>query len=233
VEHLKRILIISTSLDEQKMLEEVLNNQPTLKWSIETTGTFGQNAQWWDLNAPSLLIIRLPTDEFLQNFFFAKLRTDVSKKIPLLFICESITSVLMQLTTEYAKVRILKSPMDAFELFRTASDLLAEYEPGRQQASPRYMTNQKITVTSDFRPGKFEGVMRNLSISGAFFEADKNPMGVKNGDLVKIQIVVPGIKEYIFDAKIVWLQEISGKPVGFGCTFVDKEEVYEKLLKGL
>jgi hypothetical protein len=232
MENLKRVLIISTSSNEQDMLEEVNNTQPT-PWILETIGSFGQNAEWWSKNAPDALILKLPTDEFLQNFFFSKLRADVGKHIPLLFVCETISASLMQTTTEFAKVRILKMPVNAFELFRTTGELLASYEPGHQQASPRYMTNQKVTVTSDFRTGKLQGTMKNLSISGAFFEAEKNAMGIKNGDLVRIQILVPGVKEYVFDAKIVWVRETEGMPIGFGCTFVDKDEVYKNLLKGI
>lgn len=231
---MKKVLIISTSYDEQKMIEEVASQQQSVSFQIETTGSFGQKPEWWAQQAPDVVLIKLPSDEFLQNFFFAKLKTDIPKTVSLLFICDSISAALMQMTTLFQKVRILKSPIESFDLFRALNELLADYEPGRQQASPRYMTNQAIIVSSDFKTGKLDALMKNLSISGAFFESKDNSMGLANGDLIRIQIIIPGMKEYVFDAKIVWVRANQpGQANGFGCTFIDKNEVYNNLLKGI
>jgi len=216
------------------MIEEVMAQHQPETYQLETTGSFGQKPEWWAQNAPDALVIKLPADDFLQGFFFSKLKSDVPKAVSLLFICETVSAGLMQMTTHFQKVRIMKSPVEAFDLYRSLGDLLADYHPGKQQASPRYMTNQSIIVSSDSKKGQLEAKMGNLSISGAFFEVNQNTMGLANGDLIRIQIVIPGLKEYVFDAKIVWVRgNQPDQPQGFGCTFVDKDEVYENLLKGI
>lgn len=229
---MKKILIISTSYDEQKMIQEtarILGQDPP---EIKTTASLGQDAIWWKENLPEILVIRLPKDPYLQSQFFSKLRIHVPKECPLVLICDAILPGLMQISTIFPKVRIMKAPVDAAELFRGMEDLTQARPAGQQQASPRYLTNQRAVVYSSTSPENMEAVLKNLSATGAYFEAEKNSLGLKKEDLIRIQIVITGLRDYTFNCRVVWVRKLEGDRIGVGVGFVDEDTALEELLKG-
>lgn len=227
-----KVLIISTSFDEQKMIEEIAQHHNPGGLSIETTASFAQESVWWATSGPDLLIIRLPDDELLQGYFYTKLRRDVPRQQKMILLTTSITTSLMQLSVEYLKVRMLKTPIEGFLLFQTVEDSLREYEVGKQQIHPRYLTDVSVDVRSDFKEGINKGTMKNLSMSGAYFEITEGRFPIKINDLVHLTLSMNVGKQYVFDAKIVWIKEIRAGSFGYGVTFVNKEDVYNNLLKG-
>ena len=97
------------------MIEEVARHhsvQPNSPeaFQIETTASFGQDAFWWASQAPDLLVLSLPSEPLLQNYFFAKLRKVVPKSQSMILISAAITQDLIQISSEFARVRMLKSP---------------------------------------------------------------------------------------------------------------------------
>ena len=40
-------------------------------------------------------------------------------------------------------------------------------------------------------------------------------------------------KQYVFDVRVVWVKPQPNGATGYGCTFVDKDEVYNNLLKNI
>jgi len=223
----KSILIISIDLKEQEMLEDYSKQMsasgkfqmPT----VQTTGSFGQDAAWWSKNSPDLLIVNLPEEAFLQNQFLLKLKNDVPKTIPLLLTCDVISSGIMQMTSIFSKVRIVKTPLEHESFFRGLSDLFASFQPGRQQAAPRFPTNQVATVTKDDVATKMTVVLKNMSNSGAYFETKTNELNLAIGQLVSIQIQIAGVREYTFGAKVVWYKALENGEFGFGVTFTDPQ----------
>ena len=232
---MKKILVVSTSTHEQAVIDEIAQHHNPGGLNVETTGSFAQEATWWTTNAPDLLIIDLPDDDLLQGYFFTKLRTDVPKTQSIIFLCSAISAPLMAMSQTFAKVRILKSPLADFALYRTVVDVMTEYAVGKQQVHPRYLTNQSIEILSDYLDGKLLGQMKNLSMGGAYFESNDENLSIKPGDLVKVSILIGHAqKQYVFDAKVVWSKvQKDPKTTGYGITFVDKEEVYNNLLKTL
>lgn len=232
---MKKVLIISTSLNEQKAIEEVAKHHNPGGLSVETTASFGQDAAWWIVNAPSVLIINIPEDSLLQGYFFTKLRKDVPTTQPLILLCSQISAPLMQLSTTFSKVRMVKTPAQEFFLYRTLIDLVKEYEPERQQLQPRYLTNHPIEITSDFAKGKVVADMKNLSLSGAYFESNSTVFPMKPGDFVKISVLLgQSARQYLFDAKVVWSRpQPTDGLMGYGVAFTDRESVYNNLLKNL
>ncbi|GIL16727.1 MAG: hypothetical protein BroJett040_04780 [Oligoflexia bacterium] len=229
---MKKVLIISTSLEEQEKLEEVSKVHSPGAFQFQTTGSFGQAPEWWTQHLYDLVIIYLPADPVLQTYFFTKLRKDVPQDQALLLICPAISTAIMQLSQVFKKIKILKTPMSSFELYRGVVDVTTEYVPGKIQAQPRYLTDQEVVVSSDFKPGKIKARMKNMSVSGAFFESEDRDLQLDVDDLIRIQISVPNKKEYVFDAKVVWRKpQKVGYNIGYGVTFVDKDEVYQRLLK--
>jgi hypothetical protein len=231
---LKSVLIISTTRDEQTKLEEVARFHDSQQISIETTGSFGQDITFWTSQAPDVLILSLPEDDFLQGYFFTKLRKDVPSTQPLICLCSVISAPLMQLSLQFSKIRMLKAPVEGFTLYRAVIDLLQDYKGNKRQVHPRYLTEQPIEIRSDFNPGVLRGNMKNLSMSGAYFESSDLAWELKAGDFVKITVLPSAqSKQYTFDVKIVWCKDQDAGNRGFGVTFVNKEDVYNHLLKNI
>lgn len=231
---MKRILIISTSYDEQTKIEEVAQYHNPGGLVLETTASFAQDITFWTTQAPDVLILHLPDDDLVQGYFFTKLRKDVPTTQPIVFLCSSISSPIMQLSQQYSKVRMLKTPVDGFALYRAANDLLLKFKEGQRQVHPRYLTDQLVEISSDHKPGTLRGQMKNLSLSGAYFESEGVDLVLESGDLVKMSILIgePN-KQYVFDVRIVWAKPQQSGATGYGVTFVDKEEVYNNLLKNV
>jgi hypothetical protein len=231
---LKKILIISTSRDEQQLIEDVNSRALKPDYIVETTASFGQDSSWWVVNAPEVLVVRFPNDEALEKYFIKKITDDVHVEIPIIFLAEVITSSMMQLGQKIKKQRMIKLPVTGEDLFKTVQDISTDFGPGKLQAHPRYLTNQPALITSDYAVGKMQSTMKNLSLGGAYFETTDSGLNIKPADLIKFSVTLGSNKrEYIFDAKIMWIKELEASARGFGVSFVDKEEVYNHLLKGL
>ncbi len=231
---MKKVLIVSTSFNEQDLIEEVAQSHGPMEMTIESTASFGQDADFWNTQAPDVLVLSLPDDDLLQGYYFTKLRKDVPPGQPIIVLCSAISAALMQLSMEYSKIRMLKAPFDGFTLFRTIQDLLVEYKEGQRQAHPRYLTDQTIEIHSDFFPGSLKARMKNLSLSGAYFETADKSFELNTGDFVKISILAgPASRQYIFDVRVVWSKVQDNGETGFGVTFVDKQQVYDHLLRNL
>ena len=216
------------------MIEGVSQHHNPGGFQIETTGSFGQDKSFWTERNYDVLIINLPDDGLLQGYFFTKMRTDLPKNQKMLILCNGISGPLMRLSQEFSRIRMLKTPVDDFVLYRSVIDLLQDYAKGHQQIQPRYNTEQQLEFHSDLHSGKGLGVMKNLSMSGAYFESTSKEFAITAGDLIKLSILVgQPKKQYIFDVKVVWCKPLASGPIGYGVTFINKEEVYNNLLKNL
>ncbi len=232
---MKKVLIISTSFEQENQVKQVFEKAPEFPGGIsfETTSSFGQDIGWWSIQGPDLLILNLPDDPVLQGYFFTKLRRDVPPTQPMIITCSTITSSMLNLSMEFVKLRMLKAPVDSFTLYRTIVDILTEYKPGQQQIHPRYLTNQDIEVYSDFKQGRWNATMKNLSLSGVYFEMPSVEKNIQVGDLIKISVIGSQAKNTIFDGKVVWAKDKDDESTGFGVAFIDQNEVYNQLLKNI
>jgi hypothetical protein len=232
---LKRVLIVSTSFDEQNMLESVMKFHDPGSFAVDTTASFGQEESFWLEEAPDLLVVKLPDEELMEQYFHAKLQKDVPKSQPILFLSRNISSSLMQLSLTFQKIRLLKIPTDAMTLFKTIQDALRPFQKGKQQAHPRFMTDHNTEL--EIRPSgdKIAATMKNLSLSGAYFEADLPENSLKKSDILKVKIEIGDPKKfYFFDAKIIWIKlQRSPNTFGFGVNFIDTDESIDSILKNL
>ncbi len=228
---LGKVLIVSTSFEEQKKFEEVYAHHNTGQFSFETTASFGQDAAWWALQAPTALVLALPDDEQLLNFYFEKLSKDVPRTTKILFLASNITPGLMKVSGLFSKIRIIKTPVQPFFLYRSLVDLTTEFAEGKAQVHPRYLTDQPVEVTSDLRSKTTSGQMKNLSIGGMYFELNEVIPSFQTGDLVRVAIGLKGLRAYEFDAKVVWCKSNhTMEATGYGCTFLNREQVFDTLL---
>ena len=219
---------------ELDALASVTQNVPAQEMSVEVTGSFGQDAAWWAQNHPDVLIITIPSDPFFQNFFLAKLKKDLPKDINVIALSDSISSDLMKLGDAFQKVRILKTPIEPFYLYRTIVDLTTEYQEGQIQIHPRYLTNQQIEINSESKKGKLTGLMKNLSAGGAYLESTSGDLELNTSDFARVRILIGDpVRHYDFDVRIVWVKRVLPNQRGFGVAFVNKDEVYNNLLKNL
>ena len=231
---MKRILIISSEMRQQELLQGVANGHRPGDFGFETTASFGQESNFWQIQAPDVLIMELPEDDLLQGYYFTKLRKDVRKDQPIIFICSAISAPLMQLSMHFTKVRMMKNPVDGTSLYRSVIDLTQEFEEGKKQISPRYMTDQAVEVRSDSHEGHMKAIMKNLSVTGAYFETLEDGFQIRSGDFVRLSVFVGvPVKLYVFDVRVVWAAEKGAAKKGYGCVFVDKDEVYNNLLKNM
>lgn len=216
------------------MLEKSLQSSIRQDLQFETTASFGQEPSWWVENGPDALIISLPPDDLMQGYYLNKLRNDVPRSLPVLLLSSTVSASLMQLSQIFMKVRMLKTPVDGAVMVRTVVEMVTNWGPGREQTHPRYMTDQEIKITSESTPGNsLAARMKNLSLSGAYFESENRDSHFNPGDYIKL-VVMTGepLREHSFDARIVWIKPIHEQGRGFGVTFVNKEDVYNHLLKG-
>ncbi|MFN7728780.1 MAG: PilZ domain-containing protein [Bdellovibrio sp.] len=232
---MKKVLFITPSSQEQEMVEEVArNHEQGLDFEFQSTASFGQTAGWWSQLRIDLLIISLPEDALLQAAFFSKLRKDVPHSLPLILISPDISQTVLQLTSIFSKVRILKPPLDGFMLYRSILDITTTWEAGKQQIHPRYLTEQPILISLKNGGAPVAGYMKNMSVGGAFFESEDKTLQLKPTDEIKIEIRLMAAEpvKFEFNARIVWVKDIDQKKSGYGCTFLDVDEVYERLMKG-
>ena len=227
-------MIISTSFNEQKMIEEVLQLHSPGTLHIETTASFAQDVTFWSLQPPDVLMLSLPDDDLIQGYFLTKLRKDVPKSQSIILLCPVISQSLMQLSLNFTRLRLFKTPADGYALYRSINDLTRKFKEGENQAHPRYLTDQAVEVLSDTLEGRLQAIMRNLSLSGAFLESNGRGLVISQGDLVRVSIYSQQVgRQYIFDARVVWIKPQKNGMMGYGVTFVNKEEVYNSLLKNL
>jgi hypothetical protein len=219
-------------MEEQEGIEELARLERPGYLKIETTASFGQPGPYWATQSPDVLILKLPDDDLLQAYFFEKLRKDISPKQSLIVLCTTISAALMQLSTAYSKIRMIKTPVSGERLLQTIFEITQDYQEGKSQMHPRYLTDQSVELHSDFFEGKISAQMKNMSRSGAYFEIQHLDFELKPGDFLKLSIVsASASKEYVFDIRIVWKKLLDPGAQGFGVTFVDEEQVYNHLLR--
>lgn len=229
---MKRVLIVSTSFDEQKKIEEVAQYHNPGGLSVETTGSFAQDITYWTMQPPDVLVLNLPDDPLLQGYFFTKLRKDVPAQQPIVFLCSAISQSLMQLSMHYSKIRMLKLPVEAMALYKAVTDLMIDFNSGGRKVHPRYLTDQVAEIYSEFNEHRYQGVIKNMSLSGAYFEVADDTILINAGDFIKLSVSVgEPLKSHVLDVRVVWSKKQESGATGFGVTFVNKEDVYNHLLK--
>lgn len=217
------------------MLEEVYSHHNSGQFVFETTASFGQPAHFFFQSPPQVLILTMPEDPHLQSYYFEKLRADVPVNLRIIFLCSAMTQGLMEASTLFERVRLIKTPVTGFFLYRAVTDITTDYPPNEQQIHPRYLTDQPIRLHLISGGASVEAQMKNLSISGAYFEIEENHPSFKVEDMIRMTVELAGIRGYQFDARIVWrkpdIKVDGGKnKMGYGCAFLNKEAVYDSLL---
>lgn len=228
-----RVVLVDTSYEHQQGLEDVNETHTSGQFTFETTASFAQDAAFWA--GVDVLVLNVPDDPMIQGAFLDKLKAQVGTKTRVIILAPQLNPALLQISHHYPKVRLMKRPVTGYALYRALIDITTEYPLGRQQVHPRFLTDLAVEVVSDLKSVQRTARVKNLSISGAYFETDEVVPGFAKGDLVRLAIELPvagaAPKGYQFDARIVWLKALEeGRGTGYGCAFLNKEQVYDELL---
>lgn len=226
---MNRVLFVSPTTDEQKSIEDVARHHEKGKdLELYTTSSFGQTDDFWNEAQIDLIVVSLPEDKFLQSAFLLKIRNQYPQNKSLILISPEITEGQLNLSSIFRKLRLLKSPIDGFSLYRAILDLLTPWQEGKQQNHPRYLTDQKILISRLNDEKVVTGQLKNLSVGGAFFELADLSLGLQTADEVRIEIPVPERTQIQFQAKIVWSREMKQGRHGYGCLFLLDDELQNK-----
>lgn len=224
-----KVVLVDTSYGHQEDLEDVNKTHNSGQFTFETTASFAQDAQFWA--AVDVLVLNVPDDGMIQNAFLEKLKANVPAKTKVVILAPAINPSLIQVSHNYPKVRLMKLPVTGYALLRVLVDLTTDYPRGQHQVHPRFLTDLEVAVVSDLKSVRSISRIKNMSISGAYFETVEAKPTFAKGDLVRLSIQLPQGKTYEFDARIVWVKDIAADGVyGYGCVFLNKEQVYDELL---
>lgn len=95
-----------------------------------------------------------------------------------------------------------------------------------QEIARRFTTNEVATIEIFGRMETMHGTMKNLSRSGCFLELTKADYIPLEGDCVRIILPLKSLnKTRNLFAQVVWK-----KGLGFGLSFIKKEEISKKML---
>lgn len=95
-----------------------------------------------------------------------------------------------------------------------------------QEVARRFSTNESATIEVFGRMETMYGMMKNLSTSGCFMELTKGEYIPQEGDCLRVIIPLKTLgKTRNLFGQVVWK-----KGVGFGITFIKKEDISKKML---
>lgn len=93
--------------------------------------------------------------------------------------------------------------------------------------SRRYSTLETVQMEVYGRIGTIVAKMKNLSITGAYFELSGGEYTPQAGDFLHVIANLNSVgKSHAFDAEVVW-----NKGVGFGVNFIKKDQLLDKMLQ--
>ncbi len=231
---MKKVIIVATSFDEHELLSGVAQHHSPGTYQFEVTASFGQTPEWWKDKNPDLVILSLPEEDPYLSFFMSKLKNETHRELKMLWIAKDISTDLMQLSTQFDRVRIMKRPLEDFSFYRAMVDMTADYEEGKLQTHPRYVTDLDVKVQKKLSKETFIMRMKNLSRGGTFLEAQNQSLSMNMGDVLEIDIFLESLgREYKFEGEVVWRQEPTAtRSLGLGVRFVQSsinKDVLEKL----
>jgi hypothetical protein len=95
-----------------------------------------------------------------------------------------------------------------------------------QEIARRFTTNENATIEVFGRMETMHGTMKNLSTSGCFLELTKGEYIPQEGDCIRVVLPLKSInKTRNLFGQVVWK-----KGVGFGVSFIKKEDISKKML---
>lgn len=95
-----------------------------------------------------------------------------------------------------------------------------------QEVARRFTTNEVATIEVFGRMETMHATMKNLSKSGCFLELTKGEYVPQEGDCIRIVLPLKSINK----TKNLFGQVIWKKGLGFGLSFIKKDDISKKML---
>lgn len=105
-------------------------------------------------------------------------------------------------------------------------DILDMLRGRMHEVARRFTTNELATIEVFGRMETMKGMMKNLSVSGCFLELTKGDYIPQEGDCIRMVLPLKSLNK----TRNIFGQVVWKKGVGFGVTFIKKEEVSKKML---
>lgn len=103
---------------------------------------------------------------------------------------------------------------------------MKESESNSDFKAERYETHEFAQIEVYGRMGRLTAKMRNLSLTGAFFEIVRSDYFPQKGDMLRVTIPLRQVgKTHVIDGEIVWT-----RAMGFGLQFMKRQEVINRML---
>lgn len=95
------------------------------------------------------------------------------------------------------------------------------------QSSQRFRTREKAAVEIYGKDGVYLSDVKNLSQTGALLEWSVTDMGIKEGDFVRVTVVLNNLgRKHNVNAQVVW---VEGRKSGI--QFLKEKELLNKILE--
>ena len=226
------MLVISTSLDLQIEIEDLVSHHRFEKLFIQTSASFGQDRVFWETAGLQVVVLDLPDDVPMLVAFLKKMKTELPRQLPVVAVTPVVSDDFVGIGHHFDRIRVLKKPVTPLYLYRTIIDLTTDYGLGKKQVHPRYMTDQSVILACDYKNGAIRGVMKNVSLGGAYVESKDKSLELVPGDLLKMHVEVPEQKNYSLDVKVIWKKPVAeNQSVGYGLTFITLDQAFDRLFR--
>ncbi|MCB0407796.1 MAG: PilZ domain-containing protein [Bdellovibrionales bacterium] len=226
---MQKILLQCRSLDEANQLKNFYESR--LPYAADVS--FGFNDSEAILTSFPIHLFVWDTQNYhMEQASWIKELRGMGFIYPILVLSENIDMKAMKGSVANDKIHFLERPFE-YKALKGITLKLMQSRNLPQQMFKRFKTNQPLSIESYSTGEQMESSMFNLSVGGAYFEAEKKP-SASIGDLVKLQVNLNDVdKSHMMNARIVWTTRKGAYSGGYGVgvKFVRNEEIYKQLLE--
>ena len=226
---MQKILIDCRSLEDARILKSYIEREmpyePILSFDA------GETDQMLNNRSVHLLVIQTG---ILRETEMERIRMVRSNGYvyPILTITDRIGDLAVATLAEKYKAYFLEKPFE-LKTFKGIARKLMTSKMVPQQQFRRYRTRQTAQIETFISGESFQSEMFNLSMGGAYFEANKKA-AVGVGDLLRLKIPAanPERDYYSIHGRIVWTTHKGAATGGhgLGVKFIKSNDMYRQLI---
>ncbi|MEI7973857.1 MAG: PilZ domain-containing protein [Bdellovibrio sp.] len=98
----------------------------------------------------------------------------------------------------------------------------------KDRAYPRFSSHQKVSLWGEGLTTRFPGLMKNVSLGGAYVETEASGVSFVAGDRLQLYPEESTVKETDFlDCQVIWKKDLEGGSTAYGLSFVDLDQAFE------
>lgn len=99
----------------------------------------------------------------------------------------------------------------------------------QDRAYPRYSSHQKVSLWGEGLTTRIPGLMKNVSLGGAYVETEANQVSFAAGDRLQLYPEKSSSKETddFLDCQVIWKKDLEGGSMAYGLSFFDLDQAFE------